>query len=172
MSGLLEFCLNPTFGKLSDRIGRRPFFLVGPAYVFLGNAVLAAFAKNLSPSMLPLILVNSLLRKVAATVSGSVASVTALSDVSQDVPFAINISKTLGTCFVRVRVFVHIITHSQPNRLTLSRCCMRTIHQRILGKCVRSSRCVRCCIFGWSHSIDSQLSLYFRDQEEESDGKK
>ena len=118
MSGLLEFCLNPTFGKLSDRIGRRPFFLVGPAYVFLGNAVLAVFAKNLSPSMLPLILVNSLLRKVAATVSGSVASVTALSDVSSGRAFAINISKL----WVRVSfscVRSHNNSFTIPNRLTL-----------------------------------------------------
>ena len=62
------------------------------------------------------------------------------------------------------------MSYTLTTGLRRCRCRMRTIHQWILGKCVRSSWCVCCCIFGWSHSIDSQLSLYFRDQEEESDG--
>lgn len=93
MSGLVEFLLNPTFGALSDRIGRRPFFLLGPAYVALGNASLAIGNVAKRDNGLWVLLINSFLRKVSATVSGSVASVTALSDVASGRQFAIYISK-------------------------------------------------------------------------------
>lgn len=95
LSGLVEFLLNPTFGKMSDAFGRRPFFLIGPAYVCLGNALLATSTSSTSASrtVLTLVVVNSFLRKVSGTVSGSVASVTALNDISSGRDFAIYISK-------------------------------------------------------------------------------
>ena len=40
-SGLLQFFLNPTFGTLSDRFGRKPFLLIGPAWNTIGNALIA-----------------------------------------------------------------------------------------------------------------------------------
>ena len=91
ISGAVEFMLNPTFGKLSDRVGRRPFFLIGPTYVCLGNALLASAPSNSVP--LAAFLLNSILRKCSATVSGSVASVTALNDISSGREFAVHISK-------------------------------------------------------------------------------
>ena len=40
-SGLLQFFLTPTFGTLSDRFGRKPFLLIGPAWNTIGNALIA-----------------------------------------------------------------------------------------------------------------------------------
>ena len=44
-AGLMQFALNPTFGTLSDRFGRRKFFLVGPAISALSMLLLAAFPR-------------------------------------------------------------------------------------------------------------------------------
>ena len=46
VSGLVQWALNPTFGKLSDRYGRRPFFLIGPAWNALGNCLIALNPQN------------------------------------------------------------------------------------------------------------------------------
>ena len=41
LSGLLEFSLTPSLGRLSDVVGRRPFFIVCPALVALSNGPVA-----------------------------------------------------------------------------------------------------------------------------------
>ena len=46
ISGLVQWLLNPTFGKLSDRYGRRPFFLIGPAWNTVGNFLIAMNPRN------------------------------------------------------------------------------------------------------------------------------
>ena len=46
ISGLVQWLVNPTFGKLSDRYGRRPFFLIGPAWNTVGNFLIAMNPHN------------------------------------------------------------------------------------------------------------------------------
>ena len=77
-SGLLEFLLNPTLGKLSDSIGRRPFFVWGPALVAASNLAVAAQGGTSKP----LVLLNGVLRRAGATFGGSVATMAVLADLS------------------------------------------------------------------------------------------
>jgi MFS family permease len=42
-TGLIQFLINPTIGKLSDTFGRKKFFLVGPAFNVISNALIGLF---------------------------------------------------------------------------------------------------------------------------------
>jgi MFS family permease len=75
LTGLLQFVLNPTFGTLSDRFGRRPFFFVGPAWNCVGNLLIA-----LNPRRRALFFVLRAVGKTLQTLSGSTITMAALSD--------------------------------------------------------------------------------------------
>lgn len=74
-SGLVQWALNPTFGKLSDRYGRRPFLLVGPIWNTLGNFLIA-----MNPNNRLAFAVLRVIGKTLQTLSGSTTSMAALSD--------------------------------------------------------------------------------------------
>eukprot|EP01045_Picozoa_sp_COSAG04_P040458 COSAG04_NODE_11831_length_685_cov_1.472696_1_plen_165_part_01 len=74
-AGLLQFLLNPTFGTLSDRFGRKAFFLLGPAWCAFGNLLTALF-----PRSIPMFCVMRVLNRTLATMSGSTVCAAALSD--------------------------------------------------------------------------------------------
>jgi MFS family permease len=46
LSGLLQWALNPTFGKLSDIYGRKPFLMIGPSTNCLFNCLIATNPTN------------------------------------------------------------------------------------------------------------------------------
>jgi MFS family permease len=75
VSGVLQFLLNPTFGTLSDRFGRKPFFLIGPASSIAWCGLVAAFPRNRA-----LFLLCRTLSKALGTLSGSTICSAALSD--------------------------------------------------------------------------------------------
>ena len=47
MSGAVEFFVGPTIGKLSDSIGRKPFFFGYPLYGMVAWTAMALFPENL-----------------------------------------------------------------------------------------------------------------------------
>ena len=46
ISGLVEFVVGPSFGKLTDALGRRTFFFVYPVYGLIFWPAMALFPKN------------------------------------------------------------------------------------------------------------------------------
>ena len=40
-TGLIQFLINPSIGKLSDKFDRKPFFQIGPAFNVLSNGLIA-----------------------------------------------------------------------------------------------------------------------------------
>ena len=74
-AGIIQFLLNPTFGTLSDRFGRKPFFLVGPLCSVFFNALIA-----LQPSARTLFFCLRTAGKTLSTLSGSTVCSAAISD--------------------------------------------------------------------------------------------
>ena len=73
-TGLPQFLLNPTFGTLSDRYGRRPFFIVGPACSCLANVAIATSGNRWVFAAM------RALGKTVLTLSGSTTSMAAMAD--------------------------------------------------------------------------------------------
>jgi DHA1 family tetracycline resistance protein-like MFS transporter len=85
--GLFEFLVNPTVGKLTDSFGRKPFMLLGPAVQAIGN-LLVAF----NPTVLPIVFGCRLVTGACTTLSGSVTSVSAMSDLCTGAELGMNIA--------------------------------------------------------------------------------
>lgn len=91
-SGLLQFLLNPTFGTLSDTIGRKIFFMIGPLSNAIANLCCALFPTNVE-----LFAVTRVIAKAMGTLSGSTICAAALSDVASGDALS-NAFARLGSC--------------------------------------------------------------------------
>ena len=128
--GLLEFLFNPTIGRLSDKIGRRPFMLCSPiACVLLKTWV------YLSPSLTSLS-VEKIICDGLRTLSGSTMCAAALSDLLSGEDLAV----AFGELYACAGTFFFFPSFFRP-RLTLSR---RRIDYR-------------CSFFIWSHVFTSSF---------------
>jgi len=92
LSGALEFALNPTLGSLSDAIGRRPFFVYGPAAVLASNLLVALQGGTNKQ----LVLANGVMRRAGATFAGSVASMAMLTDLCEGRTYSEASAKVMG----------------------------------------------------------------------------
>lgn len=90
-AGLLQFLINPSIGKLSDTFGRKLFFLAGPSFNVISNALIA-----LRPSNYWLWVVLRVLDDVLTTLSGSTTSFAAISDCASGEDLAVATAR-LGT---------------------------------------------------------------------------
>lgn len=86
--GLLSIPVNQVFGKLSDCLGRKPAFLLGP----LANVAIGLLIFGNSKNR-PLILTCRVVRGILSTFSNTVASTAALADVVSGKELAIASSK-------------------------------------------------------------------------------
>lgn len=94
-SGLGEFLLNPFFGQLSDRFGRKPFLNLLCGYSLIGNAILAndPFVKF---GKVPFVVINRALTGLLSSQAGSVMATNALSDVSPSTQLGSNLASMSG----------------------------------------------------------------------------
>lgn len=92
MSGAVEFALNPTLGRLSDAIGRRPFFVYGPLAVLASNLAVALQGGTNKQ----LVLANGVIRRAGATFAGSVASMAMLADLCKGSEYSTASAKVMG----------------------------------------------------------------------------
>jgi MFS family permease len=76
LSGILQFVLNPTFGTLSDRYGRKPFLLIGPMWNCVGNFLIA-----MNPTRRYVFALLKVVGKTLQTLSGSTTSSAVLTDL-------------------------------------------------------------------------------------------
>ena len=74
--GFLEFFVNPALGRLSDKVGRKPFLMLGPVVNFFLKA-LVAFRPSVRTLMLERIVCGAM-----TTVAGSTTCSAVLSDLS------------------------------------------------------------------------------------------
>ncbi|CAK9030059.1 unnamed protein product [Durusdinium trenchii] len=88
IAGLLSLIVNQAGGKLSDSIGRKPGFLVGP----LCNIILG-FLVVLNPLNRPLIAVCRVLRLILTTFSNTVMCTAAVADVCSSSELALAMSR-------------------------------------------------------------------------------
>jgi MFS family permease len=82
VSGLLGLLVNQAGGRMSDAIGRKPLFYVGPLFSLLQGLAVFANARSASPS-LALLLVSRTLRLCLGTFSSSVMCMASLSDLAE-----------------------------------------------------------------------------------------
>jgi MFS family permease len=85
--GLFEFLVNPTIGKLTDSFGRKPFMLIGPTVQMIANLFVVA-----KPTSLPIVFANRFVTGACSTLSGSVTSVSAMSDLCSGAELGMNIA--------------------------------------------------------------------------------
>jgi len=76
-AGIMEFCLNPICGRLSDRYGRKVFILLSP----LANALLKMLVFLTDGSSLPIVVLERCLGGALTTVGGSTTCAASISDV-------------------------------------------------------------------------------------------
>ena len=91
-SGLVQFLLNPTFGMMSDTLGRKIFFMVGPLTNAIANLCCAIF-----PTNIPLFAITRVIAKAMITLSGSTVCAAALSDLASGDALS-NAFAQLGSC--------------------------------------------------------------------------
>mmetsp|Transcript_54996 Transcript_54996/g.159199 ORF Transcript_54996/g.159199 Transcript_54996/m.159199 type:complete len:422 (-) Transcript_54996:73-1338(-) len=60
-AALLEVFLNPVFGRLSDKYGRKPFLLLAPALDAALHALVAAFPKSLKVNIIDRVITGSMI---------------------------------------------------------------------------------------------------------------
>lgn len=97
--GLVGILFNQVGGKVSDAIGRRPGFFLGP----LGNMFLGVIVFN-NPNCLRTVLVCRVIRMVITTFSNTVIGMAALNDICTGKEFAVSLSHVMANIGVGVIV--------------------------------------------------------------------
>lgn len=95
--GLGEFLLNPVVGRFSDAIGRKPFTLLGCSWCCFGSLVVA---QNPTARIagIPIVAINRLINNTCLTISGSVTSGVAMSDLCSGKDLAVALGR-MGAMF-------------------------------------------------------------------------
>jgi MFS family permease len=88
ISGLISIFVNQVGGRLSDTIGRKLLFLVGPAFSLIQGVLIFLNSASANPS-LSLLLVLRTLRMCFGTFSSSVMSTASLSDLAEGKQLAV-----------------------------------------------------------------------------------
>ena len=81
-SGLISLFVNQAGGRLSDAVGRKPLFFLGPAFSLLQGVLIFLDAGRSNPS-LTLLIVCRTLRLCLGTFSSSVTCMASLSDLAE-----------------------------------------------------------------------------------------
>jgi len=80
-AGIVGMFANQILGKLSDVVGRKPIFCLGPLVTMLSSALIVNW-----PSSLKVLMLTRVLKSVMITVSGSIMATASLNDLSQVLP--------------------------------------------------------------------------------------